>query len=298
MAKPFLKWAGGKRQLIEEISARFPKNLEEYSTYVEPFVGGGAVLFYLLEQYDFKDIHICDINPELILCYEMLKESSSKVWTQLESMIEEYSPYGSDERKRYYYSTRDAWNSGVSKLKSMGKNEKINRVAQTIFLNKTCFNGLFRVNSKGEFNVPLGSYKNPSFPSEGDLQSVQSALEKVTIHLGSFETSKELIDETTFIYLDPPYRPLSETSHFVSYSKGTFDDDDQRRLATFVHEVHNTGAKFILSNSDPKNTMDDDEFFDDLYSKFSIDRILCNRSINSKPSKRGPITELLIGNCW
>ena len=144
----------------------------------------------------------------------------------------------------------------------------------------------------------MGSYKNPSFPSEEDLLSVQSALKKVTIHLGSFETSKEFIDETTFIYLDPPYRPLSETSHFVSYSKGTFDDDDQRRLATFVHELHNIGAKFILSNSDPKNTMNDDDFFDDLYSEFSIDRILCNRSINSKPSKRGPITELLIGNCW
>ena len=180
----------------------------------------------------------------------------------------------------------------------MSKPNKIKRVAQTIFLNKTCFNGLFRVNSKGEFNVPIGSYKIPSFPSKQDLLEVQTALEKVTIHLGSFEECKEFIDEKTFVYFDPPYRPLSETSHFVSYTKGAFDDEDQKRLARFVQEVNDAGSKFILSNSDPKNTVPDDEFFDNLYSDFKIDRILCNRAINSKASKRGAITELLIGNCW
>ena len=180
----------------------------------------------------------------------------------------------------------------------MSKPNKIKRVAQTIFLNKTCFNGLFRVNSKGEFNVPIGSYKNPSFPSKQDLIEVQSELGKVTIHLGSFEECREFIDEKTFVYFDPPYRPLSETSHFVSYTKGAFDDEDQKRLAAFVQEVDNAGGKFILSNSDPKNTVPDDEFFDDLYSGFKIDRILCNRAINSKANKRGAITELLIGNCW
>ena len=180
----------------------------------------------------------------------------------------------------------------------MSETKKINRVAQTIFLNKTCFNGLFRVNSKGEFNVPIGSYKNPSFPSEQDLLEVQSALADVIIHLGSFEQCEEFIDQNTFLYFDPPYRPISETSSFVSYTKGAFDDEDQKKLAQFIQDVHEKGAKFILSNSDPKNTVQDDNFFDDLYNGFSIDRVLCNRAINSKASKRGPVTELLIGNCW
>ena len=298
MAKPFLKWAGGKRQLLDEISSRFPGDFEDRSTYVEPFVGGGAVLFHLLDNYEFDSVHIFDINPELTLCYEMLKGSASTVWKHLNRMIKEYSPQGTKEQKEYYYSVRQAWNDSVSKIESLSMTNKLKRVAQTIFLNKTCFNGLFRVNSKGEFNVPQGSYKNPSFPSKQDLLDVQSTLENVTIHLGSFEECKEFIDEKTFVYFDPPYRPLSETSHFVSYTKGAFDDNDQKRLATFVQEVNDVGAKFILSNSDPKNTVPDDEFFDDLYSGFKIDRILCNRAINSKASKRGAITELLIGNCW
>ena len=298
MAKPFLKWAGGKRQLIDEISSRFPGDLEHRSTYVEPFVGGGAVLFHLLDNYEFDSVHIFDINPELTLCYEMLKDSASSVWKHLNRMIKEYPPQGTEEQKEYYYSVRQAWNDSVSKIESLSKTNKLNRVAQTIFLNKTCFNGLFRVNSKGEFNVPQGSYKNPSFPSKQDLLDVQSALENVTIHLGSFEECRKYIDENTFVYFDPPYRPLSETSHFVSYTKGAFDDDDQKMLASFVQDVNNLAAKFILSNSDPKNTVPDDDFFDDLYVDFKIDRILCNRAINSKASKRGAVTELLIGNCW
>ena len=298
MAKPFLKWAGGKRQLIEEISSRFPSELQNHSTYIEPFVGGGAVLFHLLEKKDFEHVHIFDINPELTLCYEMLKTSAPKVWSKLKSMIKKYPPHESKERSEYYYSIRISWNKNVSKIHSMSETKKINRVAQTIFLNKTCFNGLFRVNSKGEFNVPIGSYKNPSFPSEQDLLEVQSALADVIIHLGSFEQCEELIDQNTFLYFDPPYRPLTETSHFVSYSKDQFDDEDQKKLAQFVQDVDQKGAKFILSNSDPKNTIEDDNFFDDLYDGFSIDRVLCNRAINSKASKRGPVTELLIGNCW
>ena len=298
MAKPFLKWAGGKRQLIEEISSRFPSELQNHSTYIEPFVGGGAVLFHLLEKKDFENVHIFDINPELTLCYEMLKTSAPKVWSKLKSMVKKYPPHDSNERSEEYYSIRTSWNKGVSKIHSMSETKKINRVAQTIFLNKTCFNGLFRVNSKGEFNVPIGSYKNPSFPSEQDLLEVQSALADVIIHLGSFEQCEELIDQNTFLYFDPPYRPLTETSHFVSYSKDQFDDEDQKKLAQFVQDVDQKGAKFILSNSDPKNTIEDDNFFDDLYDGFSIDRVLCNRAINSKASKRGPVTELLIGNCW
>lgn len=298
MAKPFLKWAGGKRQLIEEISSRFPSDLQDHSTYIEPFVGGGAVLFHVLEMKDFENVHIFDINPELTLCYEVLKTSAPKVWSKLKSMIKKYPAHDSEERSKEYYSIRQSWNKGVSKINLMSETKKIQRVAQTIFLNKTCYNGLFRVNKKGEFNVPIGSYKNPSFPSKQELLEVQTALENVTIHLGSFEQCEGFVDENTFLYFDPPYRPLSETSHFVSYSKGQFDDEDQKKLAQFIQDVDEKDAMFILSNSDPRNTIKDDDFFDNLYSEFSIDRVFCNRAINSKAKKRGPVTELLIGNCW
>jgi DNA adenine methylase len=184
----------------------------------------------------------------------------------------------------------------VGKIPSLSKTQRAKRTAKTLFLNKTCFNGLFRVNSKGEFNVPIGSYVNPSFPSSESLLEVQSTLQGVTIHEAPFEECENWIDGTSFVYFDPPYRPLSATSHFVSYSKGDFNDEDQKRLAKFFRTLDKTGAKLLLSNSDPKNTNPNDEFFDNLYSKFTIDRVSANRAINSKGLKRGPINELLIRN--
>ena len=295
MARPFLKWAGGKRQLMNEIEARLPSDIEECKSYIEPFVGGGAVLFHLLETRTFEEVHISDINPELILCYRTLKSDAISVIKHLSKMIESY-PTEQDQRKESYYAIRQDWNSNVGKIPSLSKTQRAKRTAKTLFLNKTCFNGLFRVNSKGEFNVPIGSYVNPSFPSSEDLLEVQSALQSVTIHEAPFEECENWIDGTSFVYFDPPYRPLSATSHFVSYSKGDFNDEDQKRLATFFRTLDKTGAKLLLSNSDPKNTNPTDEFFDNLYSKFTIDRVSANRAINSKGLKRGPINELLIRN--
>jgi len=295
MARPFLKWAGGKRQLMNEIEARLPSDIEECKSYIEPFVGGGAVLFHLLETRTFEEVHISDVNPELILCYRTLKSDAELVIKHLSKLIESY-PTEQDQRKESYYTIRQDWNSNVGKIPSLSKTQMAKRTARTLFLNKTCFNGLFRVNSKGEFNVPIGSYVNPSFPSSEDLLEVQSALQSVTIHEVPFEECENWIDETSFVYFDPPYRPLSATSHFVSYSKGDFNDEDQKRLATFFRTLDKTGAKLLLSNSDPKNTNPDDEFFDNLYSKFTIDRVSANRAINSKGLKRGPINELLIRN--
>ena len=295
MARPFLKWAGGKRQLMKEIEARLPSDIEECKSYIEPFVGGGAVLFHLLETRTFEEVHISDINPELILCYRTLKSDAISVIKHLSKMIESY-PTEQDQRKESYYAIRQDWNSNVGKIPSLSKTQRAKRTAKTLFLNKTCFNGLFRVNSKGEFNVPIGSYVNPSFPSSEDLLEVQSALQSVTIHEAPFEECENWIDGTSFVYFDPPYRPLSATSHFVSYSKGDFNDEDQKRLATFFRTLDKTGAKLLLSNSDPKNTNPTDEFFDNLYSKFTIDRVSANRAINSKGLKRGPINELLIRN--
>ena len=295
MARPFLKWAGGKRQLMNEIEARLPSDIEECKSYIEPFVGGGAVLFHLLETRTFEEVHISDVNPELILCYRTLKSDAESVIKHLSKLIESY-PSEQDKRKESYYTIRQDWNSNVDKIPSLSKTQRAKRTAKTLFLNKTCFNGLFRVNSKGEFNVPIGSYVNPSFPSSESLLEVQSTLQGVTIHEAPFEECENWIDGTSFVYFDPPYRPLSATSHFVSYSKGDFNDEDQKRLAKFFRTLDKTGAKLLLSNSDPKNTNPNDEFFDNLYSKFTIDRVSANRAINSKGLKRGPINELLIRN--
>jgi len=295
MAQPFLKWAGGKRQLMKKIELRLPEDLKSCNTYIEPFIGGGAVLFHLLEKYDFDNVHISDLNPELILCYEMLKLDAKSVINNLDKLIEAY-PEEIDDRKEVYYKIRTDWNKDVDNINSLPKSKKIKRVSQMIFLNRTCFNGLFRVNRKGEFNVPIGNYKKPSFPKAENLLAVQKALENVTIHLSSFENCESWVDESTFIYFDPPYRPLSETSHFVSYSKGEFNDENQKQLAETFLSLDKKKVKLLLSNSDPKNTVPDDEFFDDLYSGFNIQRVSANRAINSNPDKRGTITELLINN--
>ena len=294
MAKPFLKWAGGKRQLITTIEGVLPKNIEELDTYIEPFIGGGALLFHFLEKNQFKNWHISDVNPELILCYKRIKDSVKLVNTALNKLISEY-PTDNESRATFFYEIRSQWNSNLD-IENMSKKKQCERVAQTIFLNKTCFNGLFRLNRKGEFNVPTGKYVNPSFPSNKDLIAVSKALSNVKIHLGAYDSAIDWIEGETLVYFDPPYRPLSKTSSFVSYSKGDFNDEDQNNLAEFCNTLDDRNVKFILSNSDPKNTVPDDDFFDDLYSNFTIQRVHAGRAINSNPEKRGKITELLVRN--
>ena len=276
MAKPFLKWAGGKRQLITTIEGVLPKNIEDLDTYIEPFIGGGALLFHFLEKNQFKNWHISDINPELILCYKRIKDSVKLVNTALNKLISEY-PTDNESRATFFYEIRSQWNSNLD-IENMSKKKQCERVAQTIFLNKTCFNGLFRLNRKGEFNVPTGKYVNPSFPSNNDLIAVSKALSNVKIHLGAYDSAIDWIEGETLVYFDPPYRPLSKTSSFVSYSKGDFNDEDQNNLAEFCNTLNDRNVKFILSNSDPKNTVPDDDFFDDLYSNFTIQRIQAGRA--------------------
>ena len=295
MAKPFLKWAGGKRQMLPEIQERLPTDIDQYNTYIEPFVGAGAVLFHLLEKYDFESVHIADINPELILCYRTLQSSAPVVITHLQSLIDSY-PKETEDRKEVYYAIRQEWNDSVNDLDGMSEDELCLRAAQTIFLNKTCYNGLFRVNNKGEFNTPFGRYDKPSFPPSEELLQVQEALQGVSIHLADFEECIEWTNERTFVYFDPPYRPLSKTSHFISYSKRDFNDDDQRRLSEIFRILHERGNHLLLSNSDPTNTVPEDDFFDILYTGFGIDRVTANRSINVVARGRGPIRELLVHN--
>jgi len=285
IAKPFLKWAGGKGQLLAEINKRLPLQLQtgEIDTYFEPFVGGGAVFFHIAQKYpDIKRFFLFDINPDLVFCYNAIKDKVDQVIRELSSLQQEYQKKRT-KHKDFYYQIRTEFNSDRSP-------------AKLIFLNKTCYNGLYRVNKAGLFNVPSGDYKNPTICNEDNLRSVSSVLQKAEIIFCDFEQCRDNITETTFVYLDPPYRPLSPSAGFTSYSKEDFRNDEQIRLAEFCKEINRRGAKFLLSNSDPKNEDPEDHFFEDKYEGFEIERVKATRAINCKASGRGQINELIITN--
>ncbi len=291
-AKPFIKWAGGKNQLLNEIDNVIPVEIKETEfTYIEPFVGGGAVLFWILQTYpNIKKAVINDINTDLINAYKTIKENVEDLILILEKWEKEYHLLADkqDKKKEYYYSKRELFNSR--------KSDKITQTALFVFLNRTCFNGLYRVNRKNEFNVPIGSYKKPMICDEDNLRAVNKLLQKVIILNGDFEQTLQYAENNTLFYFDPPYKPLSETSSFNSYAKDEFDDNEQIRLAKFCEKLDLLDYHWILSNSDVKGKNPNDNFFDDLYRQFNIKRVLARRNINSNPNKRGELTELLITN--
>ena len=291
--KPFLKWAGGKGQLIKEIEKYYPFENATVTKYAEPFVGGGAVLFDILDKYDLQDVYISDTNAELINAYVIVRDDIDSLIELLSKYQSEYVPLETEERKAYYLAKRERFNFLCSSGKQSDNTEK---AALMIFLNKTCFNGLYRVNKKGLFNVPMGSYKNPLICDERNLRAVSEKLQNVTIVCGDYKDAADFIDDKTFVYFDPPYRPLTETSSFTSYTENQFNDKDQIELAEFVNQMHAKGARIVASNSDPKNVDEDDNFFDDIYSAHSIRRVEATRMINSKSEARGKIKELLISN--
>ena len=291
--KPFLKWAGGKGQLLTEIEKYYPFGEGRITKYAEPFVGGGAVLFDILSKYDLESVYISDINAELINAYDVIRNDIDKLVDMLTDMQEKFVPMDDESRRAYYLKKRDRFND--IKLNG-GEKESAEKAALMIFLNKTCFNGLFRVNRKGLFNVPMGAYKNPMICDEENLRAASDKLKNVTVVCGDYKKSADFIDEHTFAYFDPPYRPLSETSNFTSYTEELFCDEKQIELAHFVDSMCLKGAHVVVSNSDPKNANADDNFFDEIYSKHHISRVMASRMINSKSSGRGEISELLISN--
>ena len=298
-ARPFLKWAGGKTQLLYEFNKRLPEELTKgkITKYVEPFIGGGAVFFYLNENFSFKKCYICDANEELTLCYRVIKHSAKELISELKTLESAYLSKNDEQRASFYYEVRDAFNQKLPAIDFKNySSEWVSRAARIIFFNRTCFNGLFRVNQKGEFNVPFGKYKNPAIPNESNLEDVSTLLKTTEILAGDFTRCREFVDETTFVYFDPPYRPLNSSSFFTSYSKNGFYDKDQVRLKDFFKELDGIGAKIMLSNSDPKNEKPDDSFFDDLYSDYYIERVPAKRMINSNGAGRGNINELIITN--
>lgn len=293
IVKPFLKWAGGKGQLLKEIKQYYPFENREITKYAEPFVGGGAVLFDILNKYDLEEVYISDINSELINTYRVIRDNIDDLIEILSAMQNDYIPLDTEHRKEYYLDKRSRFNE----LKVNGdENINLEKAALMIFLNKTCFNGLYRVNKKGLFNVPMGSYKNPLICDENNLRIVSEKLQNVKIVCGDYKKSVDFIDENTFVYFDPPYRPITDTASFTAYTKNLFNDEEQIELAKFVDKMDKKGAKIVVSNSDPKNSHTEDDFFDNIYSAHKIKRVDATRMINCNGEARGKIKELLISN--
>ena len=286
--KPFIKWAGGKSQLLNEIRTKYPQKIERYC---EPFVGGGAVLLDILANFSPNEVIINDINVSLINTYQQVQTNVEALISQLEEMQAEFWTADTETRKIIYTQNREQFNSLIN-----NNNNSLDKAALFIFLNKTCFNGLYRVNRKGQFNVPIGSYKNPPICDPENLRYISDLLQNVQIQCGEYNDCAGFIDSKTFVYIDPPYRPLTETASFTSYNENEFCDKQQIELGHFIDEITEKGAKVVASNSDPKNADDTDNFFDDLYAEYKIERVSAKRMINSKAAGRGNINEIIICN--
>ena len=269
----FVKWAGGKGQLLEQFKPLFPKN---FNRYIEPFVGSGAVFFYIIQKFKPKEIIIADINEELINTYKIIKNDVERLIVELK----QHKEYHTAEEKKYYLTIRATDPKELPKLE---------RAARFIYLNKTCFNGLYRVNSKGQFNVPMGSYKNPDIVQEERLRLVSKLLKKVIIKVMSFEKVVNLAKKEDFIYFDPPYYPLKKGKSFTTYTKDAFLEKEQKLLAEVFQKLDKKGCFIMESNSDTK-------FIKDLYTKYNIHFVQATRMINCNGDKRGKINEVVITN--
>ena len=290
--KPFIKWVGGKSKLIEQLDAQLPADFDslEDVTYIEPFVGGGAMLFYMLQHYlNINHAIINDINPDLTTCYRTVRDNPKELIASLQDIENTYLSLNTEEaRKEFFMVVRNRYNE---------KNlDPIENTTKFFFLNKTCFNGLYRVNKKGLFNVPFGRYSNPTICNPETILKDSELLQRVEILNGDFEETFKYAQGNTLFYFDPPYRPLSDTSSFNNYAKEAFNDDAQIRLKKYCDRINDAGFKFMLSNSDGKSVNGEDNFFDVLYAAYQIERVLASRSINSNPNKRGELTEILVRN--
>ena len=294
-AKPFLKWAGGKRQLLEQFKKYFPKELSKQGTikyFYEPFLGSGAVFFWVAQHCAIRKAYLNELNPEIYLCYVTIKKDVEAVIKSLRDYDDRYKSAAATDREELYYEVREEYNSSRLGIDVAKYNPKTSpeRVAMTIFLNRTCFNGLYRVNSKGNFNVPFGRYRSPLICDAENLRNVSRLLQDVEISNDDFSSIENTLKEDSFVYFDPPYKPISDTAKFTAYSTGSFGDKDQERLAQLVRQI-DSKAKIMLSNSAPKSN-----YFKNLYSGFKIKKISATRLINCVAEKRGKVTEILVMN--
>lgn len=291
-AKPFIKWVGGKRQLIPDLEALLPTDFSsrEGVTYIEPFVGGGAMLFHLLQEYkNITSAVVNDINHDLTTCYRIVRDQPARLLGALKELQEEYySTPTLDGKKAMFLNKRALYNTTAT--------DDTERTALFLFLNRTCFNGLYRVNKSGQFNVPFGRYARPTIYNPDVIYADSALLQNVEIMTGDFEQTLSRVTASALIYLDPPYRPISETSNFNDYAKEGFNDDDQKRLKAFCDKIDDIGATFLLSNSDCLAANGTDRFFDDLYGNYQIKRLWASRNVNANPDKRGKISEIAVFN--
>lgn len=291
-AKPFIKWAGGKTQLLSDIDAMLPSSFQEQTavTYIEPFVGGGAVLFYLLQKYpNISRAIVNDINPHLIHTYQAIKHNPDELIIHLSHIQSSYKALtGVEAQKSFFLEIRERFNSIPLSY--------IEDAAYMLFLNRTCFNGLYRENLKGDFNVSFGKYLNPTILDERLIRIDSEILQKVEILCGDFSQIESYISDYTFIYFDPPYRPISSSATFTAYNKDNFNDKEQFRLKEFFTRMSNKGCFVLLSNSDGRASESNNTYLDELYQDFIIQRVFARRSISCAGAKRGPIPELLIRN--
>lgn len=286
--KPFLKWFGGKRQLLPEIEKYycFDNNIKKY---IEPFVGAGSVLFDVLDKFELDEIIISDTNPELINCYETIRDSPEKLMEEIIKINNAFKSLPSLERqKEFYYAERKRFNEN--------KSDRILKAAQMIFINKRCFNGLWRVNSRGEMNVSFGGERKEEIFERDNILRISEKLNEVKIYNQDYKKTLKYADEKTFVYLDPPYLPIGNDQAFT-YSKEGFKEDSHIELAKQLEILDEKGTKFLLSNSDLKNFGNDEEhFFDELYKNFNIKRVMARRSGSAKAEGRGKVKELLVSN--
>ncbi len=298
-AKPFLKWAGGKRQLLNLFQQLYPPALQanKIKNYYEPFLGSGAVFFDIVQKYKIENAFLYDVNPELVLTYRVIQEQPAKLIECLQAMQKKYLPLDTEKRTTFFYKQRTQFNRQLAKTDFDKFNDSwIKRAAQTIFLNRTCYNGLFRVNAKGAFNTPAGNYSRPVICDAQNLLAVSKLLQIATIKRADYRQIVKDLKPRAFIYFDPPYRPLSKTAAFTAYSQFAFGDAQQQELAVLFGKLHKKRVSLMLSNSDPSNFGVKDTFFDDLYSNFTITRVPARRLINSNAALRGSINEIVVTN--
>lgn len=301
--RPFLKWAGGKGSSLEQFKDYYPRqlSLSEIENYVEPFVGGGAVFFDLIQKYNFKKIILNDITDELILTYRVVQNNVEALISKLTLKEKQYLKKKQTQREDYYYKIRDKFNKQKKTIKYETYSEKwVDFAANLIFLNRTCFNGLYRLNSSGEYNVPIGDYKNPTICDSENLIQVSSLLQGVNLISVDFEKTldcfTDLEPSKTFIYIDPPYRPLPNSKSFTSYAKSAFNDNSQIRLSEWYKKLAENGFLLMLSNSDPTQIDPEDKFFERIYEGFKISKVSAPRAINSKANARNAINEIVVTN--
>ncbi len=299
-ARPFLKWVGGKSQLLNQFEDYYPRELQnrKIQKYFEPFLGGGAVFFEIMQRFDVKMAYLSDINKDLILTYWVIQQNVEHLIDILYNYQKKYDATKQEDRYALFLAVRAQFNEERFEINyDYLCDDWIERAAQLIFLNKTCFNGLFRLNSKGGFNVPFGKYLNPTILDEANIRSVSKLLQKADIRIAPYDECLQNIDNQSFVYFDPPYKPISKTASFTAYTGNEFGDAEQIKLAQFFNQVHiEKGAKLMLSNSDPKNENPNDNFFENIFINHQFHRVSANRAINSNGEKRGAINEIVITN--